>query len=81
MKKRKDEFDWQTLYAEVTIPSIFEEGFEKGVEKKTFEFVLKLLSSVPEFSDEKISDLAGANPELVKQCRKDLNDEKKVITN
>lgn len=60
------------MWDEVTIPSVFEEGIEKGIEKKTREIVMNMLNNLPEFSDEKIANLAGTNADFVKKCRQEL---------
>jgi hypothetical protein len=66
--KFSDEFMFQML-DNVTIPSVYQEGMEKGLEKKTYEVVINLIVKEPSFSDEEIADLAGTDEAFVRKCR------------
>ncbi len=62
---------------EIIIEDALQEGLKKGIEqgdyKRMVSVIEKILISFPEWEDEKIADLSGANIDLVKEIRSRFN--------
>ena len=61
---------------EIIKQDLYEEGIEKGLDKKTTSIIKKMLIKHPEWDNELIADLADTTVEKVAEVRASLKKEK-----